>query len=105
MMIAIDAGNTRIKWGRHDGSNWVAQGALPTAEARRLAEVSAAWPDDSRVVACNVAGEAVEEVVNTSLAKRFATPLWLRSSAMMCGVRNAYEQPERLGADRWAAYH
>ena len=34
---------------------------------------------------------------------RLAPPLWLRRSAAVCGVRNGYEQPERLGADRWAA--
>lgn len=33
----------------------------------------------------------------------FRRRLWLRSSASACGVRNAYEQPERLGADWWAA--
>ncbi|MFZ4534998.1 type III pantothenate kinase [Propionivibrio sp.] len=103
MMIAIDAGNTRLKWGVHDGAAWVAQGVLPTGEAARLAEVSAAWPDAARVVACNVAGEAVEQAINAALAQRFPALLWLRSSAGVCGVRNGYEQPERLGADRWAA--
>ena len=102
MMIAIDAGNTRIKWGVHDGSAWVAQGAFPTSEAASLSEVSAEWPV-APIVACNVAGEKVEAAMGTALATRFAPPLWLRSSAETCGVRNAYEQPERLGADRWAA--
>lgn len=103
MMIAIDAGNTRIKWGVHDGGAWVEQGVLPTAEAGRLADVSARWPCDADIVVCNVAGEAVETAIQTALA-RCSRPLhWVRSSAAACGVRNSYEQPERLGADRWAA--
>ena len=108
-MIAIDAGNTRIKWGVHDGAVWLAQGALPTGDASRLAEVfalserSAGWPSDQRVVACNVAGEAVGATIAAALAPRFGAPRWLRSSAQCCGVGNGYEQPERLGADRWAA--
>lgn len=102
MMIAIDAGNTRIKWGVHNGLAWIAQGALPTGEAVSLAKVSSRWPT-ARIVACNVAGEAVETAITTALATRFAPLLWLRSSAGICGVRNGYEQPERLGADRWAA--
>ncbi len=102
MMIAIDAGNTRIKWGVHDGSTWIAQGALPTSEAASLAEVSSSWPSAS-IVACNVAGETVEAAICTALATRFAPPLWLRSSAGICGVSNSYDLPERLGADRWAA--
>ena len=102
-MIAIDAGNTRIKWGVHDGNGWITHGALPTSEAARLTEVSAAWPADERVVACNVAGEAIGQAITTALATRFPTLRWLRSSAEICGVRDCYEHPERLGADRWAA--
>jgi len=102
-MIAIDAGNTRIKWGVHDGAAWLAQGALQTGAASRLAEVAAGWPSGERVVACNVAGEAVGATVEAALAARRSTVRWLRSSAQCCGVRNGYETPERLGADRWAA--
>jgi type III pantothenate kinase len=103
MMIAVDAGNTRIKWGVHDGQGWLAQGALPTGEAARLAEVFAAWPGETRLVACNVAGGKVGEAIEAAQGKRRAAPLWLRSSAQACGVRNGYDRPERLGADRWAA--
>ncbi len=103
MLIAIDAGNTRIKWGVHDGAAWVAQGALPTGAAAQLAELGAQWPEAARVVGCNVAGSAVESEIAAALGSRHAAPLWLRGSAAACGVRNAYEQPERLGADRWAA--
>jgi len=103
MMIAIDAGNTRIKWGVYDGAAWVAQGALLTTDAASLGAVSTGWPAAARVVACNVAGEAVGDAISAALATRFASLLWLRSSAAACGVRNLYDQPERLGADRWAA--
>lgn len=102
-MIAIDAGNTRIKWGIHDGARWLDQGALPTGEVSRLGEVSTFWPRGERVVACNVAGEAVGATISAALASRFGALHWLRSSAQCCGVRNGYEYPERLGADRWAA--
>lgn len=103
MIVALDAGNTRIKWGTHDGSTWIAHGALPTVEVAGLVAMAAGWPDDARIVACNVAGKRVEDAITASLAPRFAPPLWLRSSSAICGVRNAYEQPEHLGADRWAA--
>jgi type III pantothenate kinase len=103
MLVAIDAGNTRIKWGVHDGAAWIAQGALPTGDAAQLAELGAQWPDAARVVGCNVAGSAVEEKITAALASRYSPPLWLRASAEACGVRNGYAQPERLGADRWAA--
>ena len=66
-MIAIDAGNTRIKWGIHDKTRWVAQGALPTASAAMLGEISAAWPARAPVVACNVAGESVGQAITAAL--------------------------------------
>jgi type III pantothenate kinase len=105
VIIAIDAGNTRIKWGVHDGATWLAQGACPTTDVARLGEISvvAGWPVDAPIVACNVAGEVVEKTIDVLLTSRFRRPKWLRPSAQACGVRNLYELVERLGADRWAA--
>lgn len=102
-MIAIDAGNTRIKWGVHDGVGWAERGALPTGEAARLAESARQWPAGVPVVACCVAGKPVEDEIASVLAARFPPIRWLRSSPDACGVKNNYEEPARLGADRWAA--
>lgn len=102
MIVAIDIGNTRIKWGLHDGSGWLCRSALPTSEAERLADVAADWPEQVPVVVCNVAGAGAEAAVEHALAHRTVLR-WLRSGPAACGVSNAYEQPETLGADRWAA--
>ena len=103
MIVAIDAGNTRIKWGVFDGEQWIAQGALPTKDAAQIAGVSKKWPADARIIACNVAGKGIESTINASLAPNRAPALWLHATAEACGVRNSYSQPESLGADRWAA--
>lgn len=101
-LIAIDAGNTRIKWGVRDGDGWRANGALPTADAAALAGVAAGWPRGARIVLCNVAGDAVRDAIVGALPAggdlRFFT-----ASAACCGVTNGYERPGQLGADRWAA--
>ena len=102
MIVAIDIGNTRIKWGLHDGAGWLAREALPTGAADRLAEAAAGWPDAAQVVASNVAGAAAEAALVDAVRRRFE-PRWLRSSREACGVRSCYAQPEKLGADRWAA--
>lgn len=102
MIIAIDAGNTRIKWGVFDGKKWISLGVLSTANAWQLADVSAAWPKNAPVVACNVAGKTVETAINASLNSR-PPILWLRSAAEMCGIQNSYQSPQTLGADRWSA--
>ena len=103
MIVAIDAGNSRVKWGLHDGSRWLDSGALATSEVACLAEVAVRWPADSRVVVCNVAGSAVEEQLGALLDKRHGGFSVLRASAEACGVRSRYARPQQLGADRWAA--
>lgn len=103
MIIAIDAGNSRIKWGIHDGAAWVRQGNLPTEGADQLADVAAGWPSGAGVVACSVAGAVVEEVIDAAVVTSGFQLRWVRSAVAAHGVRNSYDQPERLGADRWAA--
>jgi type III pantothenate kinase len=102
-IIAIDAGNTRIKWGWYDGAEWVDKGVLATADAAWLKDAAAEWPARARIVICNVAGPVVAERISALLTGRYADIVWLHASAAACGVHNAYERPEQLGADRWAA--
>ncbi len=103
MIIAIDAGNSRIKWGIHDGVSWQERDHLPTEAAAGFARIAASWPVDSRIVACNVAGPDVEMNIQQALSGLRFQPRWVRSEAYALGVRNGYERPEGLGADRWAA--
>ena len=59
MIVAIDIGNTRIKWALHNGTDWVARQALPTESVDQLAAAAAEWPAAAQVVAFNVAGALV----------------------------------------------
>jgi type III pantothenate kinase len=96
-VLCIDSGNTRLKWGLHKDGTWIAQGNLPLV---RLQELPVAA---ERIVACNVAGERGRNAIE-ALATRLSARLeCLHSAASCCGVTNAYEHPEQLGADRWAA--
>ena len=103
MIVAIDAGNSRIKWGCHDGTAWKERGNVPTDEAERLADVAARWPRAARVVASSVAGPGVENAVEQALGACGFAVHWVRPEPFAQGVHNVYEQPERLGADRWSA--
>lgn len=101
MILCLDAGNTRLKWGLRDDVTWRAQGALEHADCAQLAALLPAPPE--RILACNVAGPAVAARIE-ALAAQLGVPLaWFRSTAACCGVKNGYDQPEQLGADRWAA--
>ena len=101
MILCLDAGNTRLKCGLFDGKRWRMQGAL---DYDAFDDLVAELPEPpTRLVACNVAGEAVRQRIE-ALAARLGCPLdWLTSSASACGVSNAYDTPAQLGADRWAA--
>src|SRR5688572_14701892 len=99
-ILAIDAGNTRVKWGMHDGAKWVRQGALATVESERLRDELE--PAD-RIVIANVAGERVRQTLTAALSGAGAEPYWVVSMAEQCGVRSSYAEPARLGPDRWAA--
>lgn len=103
MILAVDAGNTRIKWGLHDGNSWQAKGWVATADVAGLGD---AWKDlatPERIVASNVAGPQVamqmEEVCNGWPARM----QWVVAVESQCGVSNGYEIPSQLGSDRWAA--
>lgn len=102
MLLCIDAGNTRLKWGLHDGAGWRALGVL---DYRQLdaADTPAAWRDAGIAWLANVAGDAVGD----RLARHFqACGIALRTvvpEAACAGVRNGYRVPAQLGPDRWAA--
>ncbi len=101
MILCLDAGNTRLKFGLRDGRDWRVQGALDYAA---LGELAARLPGEpTRIVACNVAGDSVQQHIE-SLARTRQLPLdWLTSSTAACGIRNGYDTAQQLGADRWAA--
>jgi type III pantothenate kinase len=101
MILCLDAGNTRLKWGLWDGIGWHGQGALDHAVIDELPRLLPLQP--LRIVACNVAGASVAAQIET-LAIALAVPLdWFCSSASAGGVVNGYDNPAQLGADRWAA--
>lgn len=104
MLLAVDAGNTRIKWGLHDGHGWWRTASVPTPDAGRLAQVWTALDEaPQRVIVSNVAGPAVGTKITQALAVLGAPVLPFVPVAEQAGVVNRYEVSQRLGTDRWAA--
>lgn len=103
VILALDAGNTRIKWGVHDGRDWRARGAIETSQVATLHDgLRKALPAD-RAIACNVAGAAVRARIEEACAKSGIEVAFVTSPREAAGVRNAYDDPAQLGPDRWAA--
>ena len=100
MILCLDSGNSRLKWGLRKDGDWLASGALPHAEMARFAEQLPADCAPQRVIGCNVAGIERAGPIEAALG---LTIDWITAKDAQCGVVNGYETPSSLGADRWAA--
>lgn len=106
--LALDVGNTRLKWAQYDaphpGAHLLGHGAVFLENIDRLADEE--WqhlPAPTRVLGCIVAGEAIRRRVEEQLDLWDCVPAWVVPSAQEAGVVNGYDHPTRLGADRWVA--
>ena len=106
--LAIDVGNTRLKWALYDRphtqANVLAQGAEFLENIETLADgpwASLAAP--THMLGCVVAGDAVKRRVQEQMELWDISPQWVISSAEEAGISNGYDHPTRLGSDRWVA--
>jgi type III pantothenate kinase len=107
MILAIDAGNSRVKWGWHDGRAWSSLATVSLIEFAAanhdLNPFAATHENPERIVISNVAGEGAHQLIVNWTSVFDAEPIWLTGEAERCGVRSRYERPTKLGSDRWAA--
>lgn len=109
MILECDFGNSALKW--RLVSNTVIQ-ERGTAAYTSQFDFLTSLPlvQITKIRASSVAASQVTEAFAAAV-ERHNLPVieWARSSAHCSGVHNAYEEPERLGVDRWlavvAAYH
>jgi type III pantothenate kinase len=106
--LAIDIGNTRLKWALYDqptpGATLLQHGAVFIETIDELAERD--WldlPQPSSMLGCVVAGDAVRRRVEEQLELWDFEPHWVVPSEHEAGLTNGYDHPSRLGADRWVA--
>lgn len=106
--LAIDIGNTRLKWAQYaspqPGAAVLAHGAIFVENIDELADSD--WRQivpPTGMLGCNVAGDAIRRRVEEQLELWDVPARWVVPSAHDAGVSNGYEHPARLGADRWVA--
>src|SRR5512139_2844177 len=107
MILLIDVGNSRLKWrflekGELFGGNQQAHQGSITQEF--LERIWGALEPPESIWGVNVAGVHIAEQIC-----RWATSHWaleihfVTASKHLWDVTNGYNEPERLGADRWMA--
>lgn len=105
MNLLIDMGNSRLKWA-FTTAGQILTGAPLANDRINRDELFRLWKGVYRprriAVSCVSANRLLE------LVQSVARELWLdveiilvRSQAQAFGVMNAYQQPEKLGVDRW----
>ncbi|MBK9441381.1 MAG: type III pantothenate kinase [Comamonadaceae bacterium] len=106
--LAIDIGNTRLKWALHTAPRRdapvIGQGAEFLENIDKLAEGEwAKLPAPNRMLGCVVAGDAIKRRVEDQMELWDVSANWVVASAAEAGLSNGYDHPARLGADRWVA--
>ncbi|NDC61049.1 MAG: type III pantothenate kinase [Betaproteobacteria bacterium] len=106
--IALDVGNTRLKWAlyvsHHPDAKLLSQGAVFLEHIDRLADQD--WkhlPQPSEMLGCIVASDALRRRVGEQLEMWDLAPSWVVPRVHEAGLTNGYDHPTRLGADRWVA--
>lgn len=107
MILLVDTGNSRIKWTTCCDGRLAAAQAIAWAKADLAAVFEEAWGhlgSPRAIWVANVGGPRFERALDEFAQGRFGLiPRYVRSSAELAGIRNAYLAPERLGVDRLLA--
>ena len=107
MVLLLDIGNSFIKWCWLDDGRLCDAGEVLHADTDLASVLDEAWQEltpAEAVWVSNVAGDDLAEVLEQWLQRAWGVlPQYATSSAARGEVRNAYNEPARLGVDRWLA--
>lgn len=107
MKLLIDLGNSRLKWAGYRAGQLIP--GTPIAHGREIAraDLTAVWqsvPKPTAVHIASVLSPARTAPLHEWVESHWGVPVVRATShAEQAGVRNGYEQPGRLGVDRWLA--
>jgi type III pantothenate kinase len=106
--LALDVGNTRLKWALYadarPGAAVLRHGAVFLETIDQLVDTD--WrdlPAPAAMLGCLVAAAGIRQRVEEQLESWDLPPRWVVPGLEAAGVRNGYDHPHRLGADRWVA--
>lgn len=94
MRLELDAGNTRIKWRSVDGSHEISGDDFAAAlsqQAIPMAKVKTVWVS------------SVHEQQNHWIKQQCPNAQFAQSQVSQHGLSNSYQDPHKMGVDRWLA--
>lgn len=105
-MLLIDAGNTQLKWGLKSEGSASVQGSVDhqASLSRALEQIKEAAGDVASITIASVRSDAFNQQLKETAAQLWQCPLvFACSQKSQAGVTNIYQEPQRLGVDRWLA--
>lgn len=102
-ILAIDSGNSYIKWGLYADNLWINKGKVLHNEVLTLKGEFSDLPRPMLVIISHVARSVTRDQLATLISIWSTKTHWIVAQAFQCGVLNDYENPAQLGSDRWAA--
>ncbi|MFS0825040.1 pantothenate kinase [Pseudomonas phoenicis] len=107
MILELDCGNSFIKWRVIAAADaTIINGGIVDSDEQLLQALATSHPE-VQLVACRMVSVRSEEetaVLSAALREAFAVEVQVAAPAkILAGVRNGYEDYQRLGMDRWLA--
>ena len=100
-LLLIDIGNSAFKWRYADQAGMREGGCLHAGSWQSLPDAWRVLSPDAIWLA-SVVGEQATQSILALLAAQFDCPLHhVRAGKQLLGVQSGYQQPLRLGVDRW----
>jgi type III pantothenate kinase len=106
--LCLDIGNTRLKWALY---NSIEPEARPIAQGSEFLEnitylFEKSWcnlPTPKAALGCSVVSDAIARQVDRQLAEWGVLANWIVPEKEKFGIKNGYDCPAIMGADRWVA--
>jgi len=96
-ILAVDAGNSRVKWALHENADFVKESVCAHAELDDLDQAWSALSPPDAVVVANVAGKVIGARLAQGCTRWGQSPVWAKGRKRQCGVTNGYVDPGQQG--------
>ncbi len=102
-ILAIDSGNTFVKWGLFNGEFWIKKNKIYHTQLAELQQDFLNIPEPNIIVISHVSSEIIRDQIEVLISRWSVKPYWVMARSFQCGISNGYSNPLQLGSDRWAA--